>query len=215
APRILTVVLVILIWVLLVVVIRLSLKPMRILTGLLEATLSGHRWIELVIGTAARSFLPEQTEPLPESLRTLPSAARSFTPGTIRFVIELVLLFYGWVCLWLIKAVGSIVNRLIVPLFCVGLTLVFLLVVTEYAAIYFALQYLDGGAFNDHLGRSFFGCWAYSLSVLMTSGMPDVIPQTSLAWFVYSAELCCTFLLISVLLTMFSTALGYHADSRS
>jgi hypothetical protein len=191
--RFLAVMVVIVVEFLLIVAVRLAANPLRPFAILLEKAQSYQDRIESGRGEAWSQL------------------AKTFDPAKLRFFWGLALVGGGGLIDLLLDAIDNLVRKFIIPLFSCLLVAAFLLVVTEYGAAYYALQQMDENTF-EHLGRSFPACWCYSLTVLTTGPISNVNPQSGLAWFIYTAELSCTFLLISVFFAMFSTALGYNAE---
>lgn len=114
---------------------------------------------------------------------------------------------------WMMGRIDVLVKRTIVPLFSAILSCIFLFMVIEYGTIIYALQGQELKAFGG-LPQDYRKCCIYSLSVLVTGPVSDVLPSSDLGYVVYGTGSMTTFLLISVFFSMFAAAMGMHGEAR-
>jgi hypothetical protein len=114
---------------------------------------------------------------------------------------------------WITDHTSAIAIRAIVPLFLAFLVVTFLGVVSAFSVAIYAVQGLTVQPFNK-LGTTWPECWVYSLSVITTAPLSNVIPQHFLGYFLYSTELICTYLLLSVFFSLFAVSMGVHGLER-
>ncbi len=114
---------------------------------------------------------------------------------------------------WFTDKIDHMARRTIVPLFSWTLVALFLVTVTGYGIAFSGSQNRPTAAFAG-LDSRLVNCWAYSLTLLTTSPLPDVKPETGLAQFLYCMELFSTFVLVSLFFSMFSAAMGVHGPHR-
>jgi CBS domain containing-hemolysin-like protein len=82
---------------------------------------------------------------------------------------------------WVMGKVNHMVKRTIVPLFSSVLIGVFLFTVTQYGIAIYALQNAHKDAFTK-LAPDLYTCWIYSLTVIATSPIADVVPSIPMAY---------------------------------
>jgi hypothetical protein len=108
----------------------------------------------------------------------------------------------------------GLARRSIVPLFTWIVLACYLLVATAFGGVVFASQKLSDPAFSG-LDTNLLKCWAYALTALTTSPIGSVLPKSDLSVFIYTTELLCTFLILTVFFSLFSVAMGLHGRQRS